>query len=53
MLKHNLRWLAGQLGIAFSTVYSWRKWGVPQYAKAYVQLALNHRDLQIRTGCEK
>eukprot|EP00914_Ancora_sagittata_P030334 GHVO01060597.1.p6 GENE.GHVO01060597.1~~GHVO01060597.1.p6 ORF type:complete len:108 (-),score=16.08 GHVO01060597.1:1421-1744(-) len=34
-----------ELGLGKNTVYSWKQWTVPQYAKAYVELKLKLHDL--------
>ena len=38
------------LGLGRNTVYSWKKWGVPQYAKAYLHVKMELSDYQIRYG---
>lgn len=36
--------LSVELGVAASTVYSWRRWGIPKPIKAYMKMKLAYED---------
>lgn len=40
--------LSRELGLGKNTVYSWKRWGVPTYAKAYLDVKTQLTDFKLR-----
>ena len=50
MIKTSAAQLGRELGLGKNTVYSWKRWGVPKYAKAYLDVKTQLTDYKIRHG---